>query len=92
MVDKEVFWNSELRFKNYIHIECSSKNNTNIDTIFELILNKIYDELKGNKIKFDDSNGIQVYKNSSRINTLTIEETNIKKKPSKFNKGCCTIL
>lgn len=78
-------------YKNYYTMECSSKDNININSLFETLTTLIYEDIINNKIKFDDSNGIQVYKDKKRISTFKIEEEenvpNIKK-----NKGCCFIL
>lgn len=78
----------EIKNGTYQHIECSSKQNHNIEDIFTSLSNKLCDELKNNKIQSTDSNGIQIYENNARISTFKITEPlTVKNK-----KGCCFIL
>lgn len=71
--------------------ECSAKENTNIDELFNNIIDNIYTKIKNKELKPFDNNGIKIYNNRNhKIHTLTIDENN-EYNEYKQNK-CCTFL
>ena len=68
--------------------ECSSKENTNIDEMFENIIDYIYNKIKTKEMKPFDKNGIRIYNNKHyKIHSLTIDDTNEYKQ-----QKCCNFL
>lgn len=75
------------KIHNYPHFECSSKQNTGITELFDSMIDIIYDDLMSGKIKPNDRNGIQLYKDSIKINKPDLTKKTVIQ-PFK----CCTIL